>query len=196
MKRIFDFWVSLVALILLAPVMLILALAVVLDSGLPVFFIQQRVGVRGRTFNIIKFRTMTVLREARQGTFDAGDSSRVTRVGQWLRRFKLDELPQIINVLKGDMSFVGPRPEIRKWVEVYPERWTKVLSVRPGITDNASIEFRNEEEILKASANPLQTYQNEVLPQKLDLYEHYVDNQSLWGDVKIVFRTFYTVICK
>ena len=196
MKRIIDLLVSLLVLVVLAPFVLIIALAVVMDSGFPVFFIQQRVGVGGRPFNIIKFRTMTVLREARHGTFDAGDSSRVTRVGQWLRRSKLDELPQIFNVLIGDMSFVGPRPEIRKWVEVYPERWAKVLSVRPGITDNASIEFRNEEEILKASANPQETYRDEILPQKLNLYEHYVDSQSLLGDFKIVFKTFYTVICK
>lgn len=196
MKRIIDLLVSLLVLVVLAPFMLIIALAVVMDSGFPVFFIQQRVGVGGRPFNIIKFRTMTVLREARHGTFDAGDSSRVTRVGQWLRRAKLDELPQVINVLTGDMSFVGPRPEIKKWVEVYPDRWVKVLSVRPGITDNASIEFRNEEEILKASANPQETYRDEILPQKLNLYEHYVDSQSLLGDFKIVFKTFYTVICK
>ncbi len=196
MKRFLDVILSLVLIIVISPVFIGIALAIVINSGFPVFFIQQRVGINGKPFSIMKFRTMTVLKEARLGSFDAGDSSRVTRVGQWLRRTKLDELPQLLNVFIGEMSFVGPRPEVRKWVEVYPERWQKVLKVRPGITDNASIEFRNEEEILKVSSNPQQTYRDEILPQKLDLYEGYIDNQSLIGDLKIIFKTFFSVIRK
>lgn len=196
MKRFLDVILSLVLIIVISPVFIGIALAIVINSGFPVFFIQQRVGINGKPFSILKFRTMTVLKEARLGSFDVGDSSRVTRVGQCLRRTKLDELPQLLNVFIGEMSFVGPRPEVRKWVEVYPERWQKVLKVRPGITDNASIEFRNEEEILKVSSNPQQTYRDEILPKKLDLYEGYIDNQSLIGDLKIIFKTFFSVIRK
>ena len=127
MKRFLDVILSLVLIIVISPVFIGIALAIVINSGFPVFFIQQRVGINGKPFSIMKFRTMTVLKEARLGSFDAGDSSRVTRVGQWLRRTKLDELPQLLNVFIGEMSFVGPRPEVRKWVEVYPERWQKVL---------------------------------------------------------------------
>ena len=107
------------------------------------------------------------------------------------RSTKLDELPQLWNVLRGDMSLVGPRPEVQKWVDVYPERWSRVLSLRPGITDNASLEFRNEEELLAASSNPEKTYSDEVLPRKLDLYEDYVQNHSLAGDIRIIFRTIF-----
>lgn len=196
MKRFLDLVFSFLALIVFSPVFLIIVIAVIFDSGFPVFFIQQRIGVRGKIFNIIKFRTMTASREHRHGSFDVGDSSRVTKVGKLLRRTKLDELPQLLNVFLGEMSFVGPRPEVKKWVEAYPKRWEKVLTVRPGITDNASIEFRNEEEILKASSNPLQTYYNVILPSKLDLYESYVDNQSLRGDLSIIIRTVITVIFK
>lgn len=196
MKRFLDLVFSFLALIIFSPVFLIIVITVVFGSGFPVFFIQQRIGVNGKPFNIIKFRTMTTSREHRQGSFDAGDSTRVTRVGKLLRRTKFDELPQLLNVFLGEMSFVGPRPEVKKWVEAYPKRWEKVLTVRPGITDNASIEFRNEEEILKASSNPQQTYYNVILPSKLDLYESYVDNQSLRGDLSIIIRTIITVIFK
>lgn len=173
------------------PLFVILAFAVVIDTGFPVFFLQKRVGLYGRPFYIYKFRTMTLQKDASQGSFDAGDSRRVTPVGRVLRRTKLDELPQLWNVLRGDMSLVGPRPEVQKWVDVYPERWSRVLSLRPGITDNASLEFRNEEELLAASSNPEKTYSDEVLPRKLDLYEDYVQNHSLAGDIRIIFRTIF-----
>lgn len=191
MKRLFDFVSSLFGILILLPLFVILAFAVVIDTGFPVFFLQKRVGLYGRPFFIFKFRTMTLLKDASQGSFDAGDSRRVTRVGRVLRRTKLDELPQLWNVLRGDMSLVGPRPEVQKWVDVYPDRWSRILSLRPGITDNASLEFRNEEEVLAASSNPEKTYRDEVLPRKLDLYDDYVQNHSLAGDLRIIFRTIF-----
>jgi lipopolysaccharide/colanic/teichoic acid biosynthesis glycosyltransferase len=133
---------------------------------------------------------MTVRRDSERGIFDPGDKSRYTRTGRFLRATKLDEFPQFWNVLAGDMSVVGPRPEVRQWVNVYPERWKTVLSVKPGITDPASIEFRNEETILANSKDPVQTYRDIILPRKLDLYERYVARNSLMGDIGIVLKTF------
>ena len=196
MKRLFDFLVSFCVLLILLPILLLIALCVVIDSGLPVFFVQKRVGKNGELFSMFKFRTMTVLKEAKQGSFDAGNSSRVTRVGKVLRKTKLDELPQLLNVFIGNMSFVGPRPEVKKWVDTYPERWAVVHSVKPGITDNASIEFRNEEEILAAAENPEITYREDILPRKLVFYEEYVNNNSFLGDIRILFRTFLSVFLK
>lgn len=191
MKRCFDIIASFFGLLMLSPVLLILAVAVVLDSGFPVFFVQKRVGKGGRQFRIFKFRSMTVSKAAAEGSFDAGNSRRVTRVGRILRKTKLDELPQLWNVFIGDMSLVGPRPEVQKWVEAYPERWRFVHSIRPGITDNASLEFRNEEEILAASDDPEVTYREVVLPRKLYLYEDYVRNRTFLGDIRIIFRTIF-----
>lgn len=196
MKRLFDIFFSLVFLIVFLPFFLIIALFIIIESGFPVFFIQQRIGVNKNPFDIIKFRTMTVLHEARHGSFDAGDCSRVTKVGKFLRGTKLDELPQLLNVLFGHMSFVGPRPEVKKWVDAYPLRWDKVLTVRPGITDNASIEFVNEEIMLNSSDDPQKTYHDDVLPRKLDLYELYVNEHSFLGDIKILFKTLVAVVFK
>jgi len=123
------------------------------------------------------------------GSFDAGDTSRITPLGIFLRKYKLDELPQLLNVLLGDMSLVGPRPEVKQWTVVYPEKWKIVHSVKPGITDNASIEFRNEEFILAESQNPLKTYKDVILPRKLDLYIDYVQARSFWGDITIILKT-------
>lgn len=137
---------------------------------------------------------MTNLAGAEKGSFDAGSSRRVTNVGRILRRTKMDELPQLWNVLKGDMSLVGPRPEVRKWVEVYPERWSEVLTVRPGITDPASIVFRHEEEILARSENPEAAYRDEILPRKLDLYQQYVRTRSFGGDLLILMKTLVALL--
>ena len=183
-------------LVILFPILLLIALCVVIDSGFPVFFVQKRVGKGGKLFSMFKFRTMSVLKEAKQGSFDAGKSNRVTRIGKILRKTKLDELPQLLNVFIGNMSFVGPRPEVKKWVDAYPERWAVVLSVNPGITDNASIEFRNEEEILAAAENPEIAYRDEILPRKLSLYEEYVHNNSFFGDIGILFKTVLSVVSK
>ena len=189
-KRLFDILASAVGLVLLAPLLLIIAVAVRVTTPGPALFRQTRVGRHGQDFTLRKFRTMTHNPEASRGAFDAGDASRVTRLGRFLRKTKLDELPQLLNVLAGDMSLVGPRPEVRKWVDAYPDRWQKVLAVRPGITAPASIEFRNEEEILQAAADPEGAYRDRILPRKLDLYEQYVATRSLPRDIALIFRTF------
>jgi len=194
MKRLFDAFCSLVALLVFGPLLIALWLAVVFSSGLPGLFRQQRVGRGGRAFTLFKFRTMTVNETAEVGTFEAGSTARITTIGKMLRKTKLDEFPQLWNVLKGDMSFVGPRPEVRKWVEIYPKRWANVLTVRPGITDAASIRFRNEEALLAAAADPERMYEQEVLPQKLDIYEEYVRTRSFSGDLVLLFRTLWTIV--
>ncbi|BBE18881.1 UDP-N-acetylgalactosaminyltransferase [Aquipluma nitroreducens] len=162
----------------------------------PVLFIQTRIGKGGKEFRLLKFRTMLVKPKTSEGSFDAGDQSRITALGKILRKTKLDEIPQLINVLRGDMSLVGPRPEVRKWTEVYPEQWTIVHKVLPGITDNASIEFRNEEELLAESSNPEETYKNVILPRKLYIYIKYVNHHSFGGDLMIIIRTIQSVILK
>jgi len=174
--------------ILLLP---FLGIALMIKTTMPgtIFFIQQRVGKNGKLFNLIKFRTMNLASGKERGSFDAGDTSRITPVGVFLRKYKIDELPQLFNVLLGDMSFVGPRPEVKQWTSVYPEKWKIVHSVMPGITDNASIEFRNEELILAESQDPLKTYEEIILPRKLDLYIDYVQSRSFWGDIAIILKT-------
>lgn len=196
MKRFFDIFASSIGLLILYPIFLVCLIAIVVDDGFPVFFKQMRVGQDGKDFRLLKFRTMTVCKDAEKGSFDAGSSARVTSVGKILRKTKLDELPQLWNVLKGDMSLVGPRPEVRKWVEAYSERWHFVHQVRPGITDPASIKFRNEEEILSKSVNPEKTYKDEILPLKLSLYEQYVQDRTFLGDIKLIFQTLWTVVSK
>jgi lipopolysaccharide/colanic/teichoic acid biosynthesis glycosyltransferase len=193
MKRILDIVGALTGGVLLSPLLAVVWMAVVQESGRPGLFRQRRMGRRGSEFTLYKFRTMTVQRGTERGSFDAGSSARVTRVGKLLRKTKLDEFPQLWNVLVGDMSLVGPRPEVRKWVEAYPDRWAKVLAVRPGITDPASIEFRNEEELLAAAPNPETYYRKVILPRKLDLYEEYVETRSFWGDVGILLKTVWAV---
>lgn len=190
----FDLVCAMVGLLMLSPLLAILWLAVVAETGLPGLFRQRRVGRGGHDFTLLKFRSMTVWRGTEQGTFDAGSTIRVTRAGHFLRKTKLDELPQLWNVLVGDMSLVGPRPEVRKWVETYPERWAKILSVRPGITDPASIEFRNEEELLAAAADPETLYRDVILPRKLDLYDQYVTTHTFRNDVGILFKTVRAVL--
>ncbi len=196
MKRLFDFICSVMLLMLIALPLLLVSLLIKLTMPGPIFFIQERVGRNGKLFRLIKFRTMRVADGKTKGSFDAGDSSRVTPVGNFLRKTKIDELPQLLNVLIGDMSLVGPRPEVKIWTDVYPEQWAIVHKVRPGITDEASITFRNEEVILKNAQNPTDTYRNQILPQKLALYIQYVHNQSFLGDCKILIRTLGHVLFK
>lgn len=194
-KRIFDFCVSGVGLLVLSTVLLLIAILIRLDSRGPVFFRQERVGQFGRVFRIHKFRTMVVDAEARGMQITVGADPRVTRVGTVLRRYKLDELPQLIDVLFGQMSLVGPRPEVPRYVACYPQDVKElVLSVRPGITDRASIEFRNENEILDRAVDPHRAYIEEVLPIKLGYYVDYVKNRSLMGDVKIIFSTLWAIV--
>jgi lipopolysaccharide/colanic/teichoic acid biosynthesis glycosyltransferase len=196
MKRVFDFSVSFIVLVLLLPLFAVLGLAIRLCDPGPIFFRQVRVGLNGKRFLLYKFRTMRVVSDAEKGRFDAGDTSRVTPIGRFLRKTKLDEFPQFFNVLKGDMSIVGPRPEIEKWVGVYPDQWIVVHTVRPGITDSSSIIFRNEEDILAAADDPEMCYRDEILPKKLKLYEEYIQTSSFFGDLKLILKTAYTVLCK
>lgn len=196
MKRLLDIIASFIGLILLSPLLITISFLIYLTMPGPILFRQQRVGKNRRFFKLNKFRSMSLKKGSEKGHFDVGDKSRITKLGRILRKFKLDELPQLFNVLVGDMSLVGPRPEVKKWTEIYPEKWDIVLKVKPGITDNASIFFRNEEEILANSCCPEKTYELELLPKKLDYYINYVNNNSFWGDIKIIFRTFHIIITK
>jgi lipopolysaccharide/colanic/teichoic acid biosynthesis glycosyltransferase len=194
-KRLFDLCASGVGLLILLPVLLAVALAIKLDSRGPVFFRQERVGRFGRLFRIHKFRTMVVDSESRGMQITVAADPRVTRVGAFLRRYKLDELPQLIDVLLGNMSLVGPRPEVPRYVACYPpEIRDLVLSVRPGITDRASIEFKNESEILGKAVDPHKAYVEQVLPVKLRYYVDYVQSRSLAGDVAIIFATLVALV--
>jgi lipopolysaccharide/colanic/teichoic acid biosynthesis glycosyltransferase len=193
LKRLLDIAVSVVALVALSPLLVVLAVVVAVTSPGGAFFRQTRVGRNRRPFRLLKFRSMAVRAGSEAGSFDAGDASRVTAIGRILRKSKLDELPQLWNVLVGDMSLVGPRPEVPGWTEVHRDRWDVVLSVRPGITDPASIEFRDEESILAAAADPEACYRDEILPRKLDLAESYVRNRSLLGDLGILAATVAAV---
>jgi lipopolysaccharide/colanic/teichoic acid biosynthesis glycosyltransferase len=195
-KRSFDFFVALVGLLILLPFFIIIGISIYKDDRGPIFFKQKRVGKYGKLFLLYKFRSMTVNESAKEGVFEPGNMSRITSVGKFLRKTKLDELPQLYNVLKGEMSLVGPRPEIEKWVSVYPERWEKILSVKPGITDNASIMFRSEESILAKSNDPELTYKEIILPKKIEFYEEYATNHSFINDLKLIFKTFFYIIYK
>jgi len=195
-KRVFDILLSVTGIIILLPLEILIAVFIFIDDRGPVFFKQRRIGLNLQPFTLYKFRSMTVNKSLSNGNFDAGDQSRVTRIGRVLRKTKLDELPQLINVLCGDMSFVGPRPEVKKWIDVYPQQWAFVLTVKPGITDNASILFRNEEEILSRTANPEFYYKEIILPQKLGIYSEYVNNRSFIGDLEIIVKTIYSIIKK
>ncbi|MBL7982736.1 MAG: sugar transferase [Flavobacteriales bacterium] len=189
MKRLFDIAASLLALGLLSPLLLVLAAAVAITSPGGAFFRQVRVGRNGRPFELLKFRSMRPGSEAR-GQITVGERDpRITGVGHFLRRTKMDELPQLINILKGDMSVVGPRPEVPKYVALYTPEQRAVLSVRPGLSSLASIAYINENEVLGRSKDPERTYVEEVMPAKLALDLQYVREQSLWLDLSIIVRT-------
>ena len=189
-KRIFDLLASGFGLLVLSPVFLLLAVSIKLDSPGPVFFRQERVGRFGKVFRIHKFRTMVTNAEKKGLQITVGTDARVTRTGTVLRKYKLDELAQLIDVFMGDMSLVGPRPEVPKYVDYYPpESRTIILSVKPGITDWASIEYKDENEILGRAIDPQKAYIEEVLPIKIGYYLDYVKNRSLLGDVRIIFAT-------
>ncbi|HEY8403426.1 MAG TPA: sugar transferase [Flavobacteriales bacterium] len=194
MKRIFDFLFAFFFLIILSPVLLLFAMAVVLDSKGGAFFGQIRVGKDGKHFKLWKFRTMRPDSEsAGQITVGARDS-RITRVGYYLRKYKMDELPQLWNVLIGDMSVVGPRPEVPKYVALYTPEQMRVLSVRPGITDYASLEYFEESELLAKSSDPHKTYVEEIMQKKLALNLQYIESHSFIGDLKIIFKTAVRII--
>ncbi len=193
-KRFFDLILSVIGLLILLPVFFIIAFWIKKDSAGPVFFRQVRIGRFGKPFRIYKFRTMVADAESRGRQITAGEDPRITRVGRFLRRYKLDEFPQLLNVFIGDMSIVGPRPEVPRYVEIFRDQYKDVLIVKPGITDYAAIEFRDEESILKQYANPEDGYINEVLPKKIELYKKYLREQSLKTDIKITLLTLKKII--
>lgn len=194
-KHLFDFVSSLAGLVLLSPLFVVIAVWIRIDSSGPVFFRQVRVGRHGRPFRIFKFRTMYEDAEARGRKITVGDDPRITRAGRFLRKFKLDELPQLFNVIKGEMSLVGPRPEVPRYVEFYPEEVRRqVLSIRPGITDFASILYKDESTVLAGAADPEATYVNVILPEKLKYFVRYVSERTLWLDFKIILLTLMEII--
>jgi len=191
-KRIFDLVVSLLGLMLTLPLFILVALAIKLTSKGPVFFLQERMGKDGKTFRLIKFRSMRVAPAGHDPQFSPGEVSRITGVGRFLRWTKLDELPELLNVIKGDMSLVGPRPEVPKYSPYYSGEKEKIFSVRPGITDWASIKYRNEEGLLRQAEDPEQYYLTTILPDKLKLNLRYIEEGlSLGKDLKIIWKTLW-----
>lgn len=193
-KRIFDFTVSLIGIVIVSPILLVISILIKLDSKGPILFKQIRVGKNGKPFKIFKFRTMVVDAEKKGMQITVGRDSRITKSGHVLRKTKLDELPQLFNVLTGEMSFVGPRPEVPRYVEMYDENQKSILKVRPGITDLASIEYRNENDLLAKSLDPEATYINEIMPKKIELNIEYLKNMSVLYDIKLIIRTVLVVI--
>lgn len=191
MKRLFDIVCSFFGLVFLSWLFVFVALWVGLSSKGGVFYRQRRVGQCNRDFTIYKFRSMRVNSD-RQGLLTIGGrDGRITKAGVFIRKYKLDELPQLFNVLRGDMSFVGPRPEVRKYVELYTEEQKKVLTVRPGITSLSSIKYRNENEILSRSDNPEQYYIDVIMQDKLAIELDYLEQRSLLTDIKVIFQTIF-----
>ncbi len=195
-KRLFDLLFSSFGLIILSPVFIIISIVIIFDSKGGVFYRQLRVGLNSKDFIMFKFRTMKAGSD-KKGLLTIGDKDeRVTRTGYFLRKYKIDELPQLINIFWGDMSFVGPRPEVRKYVNLYNENQLKVLSVRPGLTDFSSLDFINESEILAQSTDSEATYVNEIMPAKLELCKKYIEEKSLKTDLKILLHTLKKILQK
>jgi len=193
MKRLIDIIASGCGLLVLSPIFLILAIWIKLDSKGPVFYRQVRVGKGGKDFRIFKFRSMVVNADKGSLITVGGRDSRVTRSGYYIRKYKLDELAQLINVFIGDMSLVGPRPEVRKYVDLYTEEQRKALSVRPGITDYASIEYMDENILLEKSSYPDKTYIEEIMPAKIELNMIYINNPTLYEYFKLIFLTIFKI---
>jgi len=193
-KRLFDIFFSLFGIIILSPILLLICLLIIIDSKGGIFFKQIRVGKGNKDFNIFKFRTMKTDSEKKGFLTIGNKDNRITKVGYYLRKYKLDEFPQLINVLKGDMSIVGPRPEVRKYVDMYNEQQLKVLSVRPGLTDFASIEYMNESELLSKSDKPEETYISEIMPAKLSINLIYIEKKSFLTDCIIIIKTIIKII--
>lgn len=193
LKRLFDLSASLIAILLLSPLLILIALFVILGSSGGAFFHQERIGKNAKPFTLFKFRTMRSNSEA-SGQITVGERDhRITKTGYFLRKYKLDELPQLFNIVLNQMSIVGPRPEVKKYVSLYNERQLKVLSVKPGLTDLASLEYIDENKILGEAEDPDQTYVEEIMPKKLELNLEYIEKQSLLFDLKIIFKTIQRI---
>jgi len=194
LKRLFDIKVSFIGILVLSPILLLIALLIKLDSPGQIFYRGVRIGKDGKAFRIYKFRTMVVNAEKLGGPSTAGDDARVTKIGKLIRKYKLDELPQLLNVLEGDMSFVGPRPEVPLYVNMYTEEEKAILTVQPGITDWASLWNPDEGSILAGSADPEKAYMEKIRPTKLKLQLRYVKERSFLTDMKIIFLTILKII--
>jgi lipopolysaccharide/colanic/teichoic acid biosynthesis glycosyltransferase len=192
-KRLFDIVAVIIGLVLLLPVFIIISLWIKLSSKGPLFYSQKRVGKDFKEFDIYKFRSMVVDADKIGPSVTSGDDPRITEIGKFIRETKIDELPQLLNVLKGDMSLVGPRPEVMKFVAKKRDAYTKILSVRPGITDNAAIEFRDEETIMNQYADKEKAYLDIILPQKIKLYYNYIDNITFLNDIKLILKTLKVI---
>lgn len=194
MKRLFDIVASGLGLIILSPLFLILAIWIKIDSKGPVFYRQVRVGLHNKDFRIFKFRSMKVGADKGSLVTIGGRDPRVTRSGYWIRKFKLDELPQLINVFIGDMSLVGPRPEVRHYVDYWTPEQMHVLDVRPGITDPASIKFRNENDLMEKAEYPEKYYIEVIMQEKIKLYLEYVEKHNFWYDLGLIFKTLWVIV--
>lgn len=188
-KRVCDFVLSLMGIIVLSPIFIIVSIAIKLDSKGKILFLQKRVGRYGKEFNIYKFRTMVSDAERLGKQITVGNDNRITKVGSFLRKYKIDELPQLFNVLKGDMSLVGPRPEVPKYVKLYSDEQKKVLNVRPGITDMASLRYKDENEILGKVDNPEEYYINVIMKDKLKLNLEYIEKSNIFFDLYLIIKT-------
>jgi lipopolysaccharide/colanic/teichoic acid biosynthesis glycosyltransferase len=194
MKRIFDLFFSFLGILFLLPIYIIIAILIKIDSNGDILYKQERIGKNGIPFYVLKFRTM-IPNAFSKGALTVGSRDpRVTNIGFYLRKYKLDELPQLFNVFLGEMSFVGPRPEVKKYTDLYNAEQKKVLSVAPGITDYASIKFRNENDLLSVSDDPEKLYIDQIMPEKLNLNLKYINDNNVFKDIKIIFNTFYTII--
>ncbi len=185
---------SLLGSVILSPIFIVLIMAIKINSKGPSLYIQKRVGLNGNDFDLYKFRTMAVDSDKSGLLTVGGRDPRITSIGYYLRKFKLDELPQLINVLKGDMSFVGPRPEVRKYVDLYNEVQKQVLTVRPGITDVASIKYKNENEILQGHEDPEEYYIKRIMPDKIEMNLEYLKDRSFFKDIKVILQTFSAIL--
>ena len=191
LKRTFDILLSVFAIFLLFPLFLLVSFLIVIDSGFPIFFLQKRIGRGGKEFNIIKFRTMKTNNE--NITITVSDDSRITRIGKYLRKTKIDELPEILNVLFGQMSFVGPRPDVKGYADKLKGANRKILALRPGITGPASLKYYNEEYILSQKSNPKKYNDEVIFPDKVKINMHYFHNRSFFLDLKIIFATIFRI---
>lgn len=193
MKRFFDVLFSFIGLLILLPLFAVISILVKLDSRGPIFFRQERIGKEFRPFKIYKFRTMVMDAENNGPQITVGGNSRVTKIGKLLRKYKIDELPQLINILKGEMSLVGPRPEVKKYVELFKLDYEKLLKIRPGVTDPASIRYSKEESILSSSKNWEEDYAKKLLPEKIKISSQYVDNHNFLNDLYLILKTIFII---
>jgi len=194
-KRLFDINFSLLIILLTSPLLVLIAISILVFDGKPIFFIHERVGINFKKIFIYKFRTMKDS-FGKEKSFDMGNTERVTNLGLYLRKYKLDELPQFFNVLKGDLSVVGPRPETEYWISNDLSSWKEILEFKPGLTDNASIIFSDEESVLSNQEEPRDYYREEILPKKIVIYKEYIKSNSLWGDILIIVRTILKIVTK